>query len=87
MEDISAEKDQTRIALDKMKEGQQGSRFVPVRYQKKKDGTVFPVEISTASFMSGGRKKYIGSVRDITDRMEAQKELLKAKAWMKHLLV
>ena len=85
--DISAEKDQTRIALDKMKKGEQGSRFVPVRYQQKKDGTVFPVEISAASFMSGGRKKFIGSVRDITDRMESQKELLKAKARMKHLLV
>jgi PAS domain S-box-containing protein len=87
VEDISAEKDKTRNALERMKEGEQGSRFVPVRYQRKKDGTVFPVEISAASFMSGGRKKYIGAVRDIVDRMEAQKELLKAKARMKHLLV
>jgi PAS domain S-box-containing protein len=87
VEDISAEKDKTRKALAKMEKGEQGSRFVPVRYQKKKDGTVFPVEISAASFISGGRKKYIGSVRDISDRIEAQKELLKAKARMKHLLV
>jgi len=87
VEDISAENDKTRKALERMKQGEQGSRFIPIRYQQKKDGTVFPVEISTASFVSGGRKKFIGAVRDITDRMEAQKELLKTKARMKHLLV
>ena len=87
VEDISAEKEKTRKTMNKMSKGEQGSRFVPLRYQKKKDGTVFPVEISSASFMSGDRKKFIGSVRDITDRIEAQKELLKAKARMEHLLV
>ncbi len=87
VEDISAEKDKTRKALKKLGHGVGGSRFVPVRYQQKKDGTVFPVEISAAPFMSGGRKKYISSVRDITDRVEAQKELLKTKARIKHLLV
>jgi len=85
--DISAEKDKTKEALSKLAQGEQGSRFVPVRYQRKKDGTVFPVEISVASVISDGRKKYISSVRDITDRVEAQKELLKTKARMKHLLV
>jgi PAS domain S-box-containing protein len=85
--DISAEKDKTRKAMGKMQMGEQGSRFVPIRYQQKKDGTVFPVEISSASFVSGGRKKFIGSVRDISDRMAAHKELLKTKARMKHLLV
>ena len=87
VEDISAEKEKTKKALGKMRDGEQGSRFVPIRYQQKKDGSVFPVEISSASFISGGRKKFIGSVRDISDRMGAQKELLKTKARMKHLLV
>ena len=85
--DISAEKDKTQQALNKLEQGEQGSRFVPIRYQKKKDGTVFPVEISVASLTLDERTKYISSVRDITDRMEAQKELLKTKARMKHLLV
>ena len=87
VEDISAEKDKTRRALKKVKQGKKGSRFVPVRYQRKKDGTVFPVEISAASHVSGGRLKIIGAIRDISDRMAAQKELLKTKARMKHLLV
>jgi len=85
--DISAEKVKTNKALSKLAQGKHGSRFVPVRYQCKKDGTVFPVEISVAPVILDGRKKYISSVRDITDRMAAQKELLKTKARMKHLLV
>ena len=85
--DISAEKDKTEKALKKLEQGEQGSRFVPVRYQKNKDGAVFPVEISVATVTLDGRTKYISSVRDITDRIEAQKELLRTKARMKHLLV
>ena len=87
IEDISSEKDKTKDAVKKLKKGQQGSRFVPVRYQQKKDGTVFPAEISVASCISDGRKKYISSVRDMSDRIQAQKELLKAKGRLQHLLI
>ncbi len=85
--DISSEKDKTQIAIEKMKHGEQGSNMVPLRYLQKKDGTVFPAEISSASFITGGRQKFIGSIRDITGRIAAQKELLKTKARMEHLLV
>jgi PAS domain S-box-containing protein len=85
--DISAEKEKTQKALNKLTRGEHGSGFVPIRYQQKKDGTIFPVEISVALFVSDGRKKYISSARDITARVEAQKELLKTKSRMKHLLV
>ena len=84
--DISAEKEKTQKALNKLTRGEHGSGFVPIRYQQKKDGTIFPVEISVALFVSDGRKKYISSARDITARVEAQKELLKTKTRMKHLL-
>lgn len=87
VEDISAEKGKTRKALRKLDHRVPGSGFIPIRYQQKKDGSIFPVEISAAPFMSRGREKYISSVRDITDRVEAQKELLKTKARIKHLLV
>jgi PAS domain S-box-containing protein len=85
--DISAEKEKTQNALNRLKHGEQGGGFVPVRYQQKKDGTIFPVEISVAAFESDGLKKYISSVRDITLRVEAQKEMLKTKSRMQHLLV
>ncbi len=87
VEDISAEKEKTQKALQRVKNGEFGSIMVPVRHLQKKDGFIFPGEISSATFMSGDRKKIIGAIRNISERMQAQKELLKAKVRLEHLLV
>lgn len=42
---------------------------------KRKDGTVFPVEINGIVFMLAGKKRYYGLARDITDRKKAEKEI------------
>ena len=75
VEDISAETEKTRMAVKKIKAGDPGSERVPLRYFKKKDGTVFPGEVCSGVFTSKGRKKIIGAVRDITDRMRLENEL------------
>ena len=48
---------------------------IPLRYHKKKDGTKFPVEISSGAFKLGNRQMVCGVVRDITDRMEIEQAL------------
>ena len=48
---------------------------IPLRYHKKKDGTKFPVEISSGAFKLGNRQMVCGVVRDITDRMEIEHAL------------
>jgi PAS domain S-box-containing protein len=48
---------------------------IPLRYHKKKDGTKFPVEISSCAFNLGNRQMVCGVIRDITDRMEIEKKL------------
>jgi PAS domain S-box-containing protein len=75
VEDISAEKEKTRIAVHRYNKGKPGSERVPLRYFKKKDGTIFPGEIAAGKFISGGRKKMIEAVRDITEREQANKKL------------
>jgi len=50
---------------------------IPLRYHKKKDGTLFPVEISTGKFKIGDRQILCGVIRDITERKEAEEERLK----------
>jgi PAS domain S-box-containing protein len=44
---------------------------VSLRFHKKKDGMVFPVEISANTFALQGRTVYCGVVRDITEREKA----------------
>ncbi len=44
---------------------------------KKKDGSVFPVEIRFGCFIWKGEKLFLGLVRDITERIEAEEEIRK----------
>jgi len=62
-EDLSAEPDNPRRAI----------------YHKKKDGTVFPVEITTTRLMWNGRRSHLSTVRDISDRLNAEEALLKSE--------
>ena len=91
VEDISNEKDKTKVAVERVKRGFPESNKVPLRYFRRKDGTVFPGEISASTFLSGGRKKLIGAVRDITQRIQAEEkihtlthELIKAQENERH---
>ena len=86
LEDISAEKEETRKVVEKVREGAQGSQIVPCRYFLKKDGSTFPGELSVATFTSGGRKKIIGAVRDITERHQHEKELRRTKQRLQHIM-
>ncbi|KAF0129225.1 MAG: PAS domain-containing protein [Bacteroidetes bacterium] len=48
---------------------------VPIRYHRKKDGTIFPVEITFNDFIYLGQPARIASVRDITERIQAEESL------------
>jgi PAS domain S-box-containing protein len=64
--DISAEKQKTEKHAHLLREDRSTINPVPMRYLVRKDGSTFPAEISTGTFVSGGRKKIIGAVRDIS---------------------
>jgi len=66
--DLSAEPDETRRATENR------LTAIPVRWHRKKDGTVFPVEISAAHLSLKGRPVHIASIRDITERMRYEEE-------------
>ncbi|MGB0129911.1 MAG: PAS domain S-box protein, partial [Rhodocyclaceae bacterium] len=52
-----------------------GEPFTALGQHRRKDGTVFPVEISLGVFERDGERSYVGLVRDISDRLRAEQEL------------
>jgi PAS domain S-box-containing protein len=70
--DISAEKDKTKAAVERIISGDPEGKYILLRYFIKNDGSIFPGEIYAGTYISNGRKKIIGAVRDITNRMRAE---------------
>ena len=75
VEDISAEIDKTRQAVRAISSDNTAAMHVPLRYFRCKDGSTFPGEISAGKFISAGRPKIIGAVRDISDRVQAEEKI------------
>ncbi len=49
-----------------------GTIYIPLRFHRKKDGTVFPVEIVGGPYTWQGKKVMFGVARDITNRKRAE---------------
>jgi PAS domain S-box-containing protein len=54
------------------------TRYFAVRQHRKRDGTVFPTEVSAAAFPMGGRNVVCGVARDVSERVRAEAALRKA---------
>jgi PAS domain S-box-containing protein len=55
-----------------------GSIAVSLSYHKKKDGTVFPVEINGRFFVWAGKQVHVVAIHDITSRRQADEALCRA---------
>jgi PAS domain S-box-containing protein len=77
--DLSFEPVKTALALKEFIER------IEVRYHKKKDGTVFPVDISASLFVMNGREVVLASIRDITDRLQAEEEIKLKNDELRHI--
>ena len=49
--------------------------FTLLGHQRRKDGSIFPVEVRFGCFNLKGERCYLGMVRDITERQQAEKAL------------
>ncbi|HZK48635.1 MAG TPA: PAS domain S-box protein, partial [Thermoleophilia bacterium] len=76
--DVSAEPDSTRRAAV------EGERLIPIRWHRKRDGTVFPVEITAGHFEWKGRSVHVAAIRDITERTQAEEEHLRLERQLQH---
>jgi PAS domain S-box-containing protein len=64
--DLSAEPDKTRQAI-----AAQQTR-IPFRWHRKKNGTIFPVEIAGSYFKYRERNIHVAAIRDIHERIQAE---------------
>jgi len=75
--DLSAEREPTKGSIFEVPE--KGSKHIPLRYQRKSDGTTFPTELVVIPHVWNGQKVEITLVRDITDRVQAEEKQSKAE--------
>jgi PAS domain S-box-containing protein len=83
-QDITSEPEDSDISIRQTLEGT--LERIPVRYHRKKDGSIFPVEISTSIFRLRNREVLCGVIRDITERKRAEEELSEREQIMNTIL-
>ena len=71
--DITAEPEKTKETIPQILSGE--VKRIPLRYQKKKDGTVIPVEASVGVFRLNNREMVCGVSTDISKYRQAQEEV------------
>jgi len=72
--DLSAEPEET-ISRTHESQSKPGQVFnIPLRLHRKKDGTVFPVEITARTLIRKGQSILLVACRDITERKRAEEE-------------
>ncbi len=64
--DLSSEPEETKRATAEFRDR------IDLRYHKKKDGTIFPVEISASLFILKDKEVILASIHDITTRVQAE---------------
>jgi len=81
--EISAEQEKS---IDSYQQAvRSGTTFIPLRWHKKKDGTVFPVEIVGGNYRWRDQEVIFGMIQDITERIateESMKTSLREKETM-----
>jgi len=71
--EVSAEPDLSSRSIGRMMKSEKV--YVPLRWQRRKDGTKFPAEISASTLILKGRRIYCGIVRDISDRLRYEEQI------------
>jgi PAS domain S-box-containing protein len=55
-------------------------------WHRRKDGSLFPVEVQTSAFWHGGRRFLLKVARDITERLKAEEAIRQSEAELRQIL-
>ena len=81
---VSAEPAATKSAIASLPLGE--STRINLRWHRAKDGTVFPVELTSGKLSLGGREVAYAVMRDITTRQNAERQLARSEASFRTLI-
>ncbi|MBW8004076.1 MAG: PAS domain S-box protein [Planctomycetes bacterium] len=81
--DISAEPEASELSIKETLAGY--CEHILLQYHKRKDGTVFPVEISRGVYTFGEQEVVCGVIRDITERKQTSDELRESREQLRSL--
>jgi two-component system, cell cycle sensor histidine kinase and response regulator CckA len=84
--DLSAEPEKTKEITRQTAAYSNRIVQVPIRYHRKKDGTVFPIEITGRFFMHHGKPVHIAAIRDIIERKQNEEALYSSQNMLQVVL-
>ena len=79
-EHVSEEPEKTRATIGT------GQFFIPLRWHRKKNGERFAAEITTSQIDYRGRRTELATIRDITERKQAEQALANEQALLRSLV-
>jgi PAS domain S-box-containing protein len=84
--DLSAEPEDTKKATKSTETARGEKVLIPLRWHRRKDGTVFPTEITGRSFAWQGRSVHVAAIRDITERRRSEEEINRLNTELEQLV-
>jgi PAS domain S-box-containing protein len=84
--DLSAEPEDTERVTTRTPIDPGATVRIPLRYHRRKDGAVFPVEITGRFFEWRGRGVHIAAIRDIAERKRSEEALVSYQSRLEALL-
>ena len=75
--------DSDRAQMESVAQRAAAGEFVfDTHWHRRKDGTLFPVEVHTSQYWFGGRRFLLKVARDVTDRKRAEEALRRSEAYL-----
>jgi PAS domain S-box-containing protein len=84
--DLSAEPEKSKGVIEEIAMSTDKGGHYHTRNHKKKDGTVFPVEISSGVFILKGKKIISAIIRDITERKNVEDQLKEREQYLQSII-
>ena len=69
--------------------GRQTARLIGIGREvrgRRKDGTIFPMDLHVSEFDDGAGRRFVGTIRDITERKRAEEQVRRHQAELAHVL-